>query len=290
MLTGVVVVVLAGVLLLTRIVQKRQAQEESRGDAMKQPEETETSEKPKAQEETENAMEQNILENTEGSEVSNPVQGTSVMQPEAGSIVETSAMTEAESARYFFSQEIADSLFNRISGVSYKENDNISREDLCYLRVLHMDLEGKTHVGELIVNKRIAGDILAIMKELYANAYPIEKMILIDAYGADDNESMADNNSSAFNYRVIAGTDQLSKHSLGMAIDINPKYNPYVRTGQDGGTIIEPEGSEAYTDREAEFSYKIEEGDLCCRLFQEHGFTWGGDWQNTKDYQHFEKN
>lgn len=207
----------------------------------------------------------------------------------AGSVIDTSAMTAAEVGQLFYSQEIPEEVFRRIDGVSYQENKDIIPEDLRYLRLLHVGFDGQTHIGELIVNSRISAEILAIFRELYAQAYPIEKMLLVDEYQADDSLSMADNNSSAFNYRVIAGTDRLSKHSMGMAVDINPKYNPYLRTDEKGDTIIEPEGSEAYVDRTANFAYKIDEKDLAYQLFTRYGFTWGGDWKTLKDYQHFEK-
>lgn len=186
-------------------------------------------------------------------------------------------------------ENITEPVFERINGISYRENDVIKLADLRYLRLLHTGFDGQTHTGELIVNRQIAEEILDIMKTLYENRYPIERMLLVDEYGGDDNRSMADNNSSAFNYRVIAGTTRLSKHSLGLAIDINPRYNPYIRPGENGERIVEPAGSEAYADRQADFAYKIDEHDLCYRLFVSHGFTWGGSWHTVKDYQHFQK-
>lgn len=108
------------------------------------------------------------------------------------------------------------------------ENDNIGREDLRYLRLLYYGFDDETHVGELITNVAIADEILEIFQELYENQYPIEKMLLIDEYGGDDDLAVADNNTSCFNYRVVAGSTKLSRHALGMAIDINPFYNPYV--------------------------------------------------------------
>lgn len=189
----------------------------------------------------------------------------------------------------FFIQEIPDEIFRKMLGKSFPENAKISRGELRYLRVSHYGFDGKAHQGELIVNHKIAEEILEIMQELFAQQYPIEKIRLMDVYDADDNRSMADNNSSAFNYRLIAGTNRLSKHSLGLAIDINPKYNPYIRPDGQGGMLIEPEGSEAYADRSREFPYKIEEKDLCYHLFRERGYVWGGDWTTVKDYQHFQK-
>ena len=88
----------------------------------------------------------------------------------------------------------------------------------------------------------------------------------------------------------MEGTTKLSKHAYGLAVDINPFYNPYVRYNEDGSLHIDPAGSEPYADRTAAFPYKIDENDLCLKLFKEHGFTWGGDWNSMKDYQHFQKN
>jgi hypothetical protein len=130
-----------------------------------------------------------------------------------------------------------------------------------------------------------------IFYELYLNEYQIESIRLIEEYGGDDTLSMEHNNTSCFNYRAVEGTSSLSKHATGCAIDINPFYNPYIvfdKTG-NGSDYISPEGSEIYVDRSQNFPYKIDENDLCYKLFKEHGFTWGGDWNSCKDYQHFQK-
>ena len=74
-----------------------------------------------------------------------------------------------------------------------------------------------------------------------------------------------------------------------MAIDLNPKYNPYVKHASDGSVICQPESGRAYADRTKDFSYKIDTNDLAYQLFTQAGFTWGGNWNSVKDYQHFEK-
>lgn len=211
-----------------------------------------------------------------------------VSEMQAGDVVEDSVITQTGMEQFFYKEELTDEVFARMDGVSYPQNAQIGREELCYLRVLHTGFDEKTYIGELVVNQKIADDVLEIMKELYENHYPIEKMHLIDEYGADDEASMSDNNTSAFNYRTIAGTNRLSKHGQGLAVDINPRYNPCVRT-KNGITTVEPQNGSTYVDRNADFSYKITEGDLCLQLFLEHGFTWGGSWNSVKDYQHFEK-
>ncbi len=181
-------------------------------------------------------------------------------------------------------QMICDSIFQVMQGKSYPADCTIKRSDLRYLNVLHYDADGKVHKGELVCNKTIANDLISIFKELYKAKYPIERMQLIDNYDADDEKSMKANNTSCFCYRVVKGSKHLSKHSQGLAIDINPFYNPCVK-----GQQIQPSTARRYADRTKKFTYKIERGDLLWRLFTQHGFRWGGAWRSLKDWQHFER-
>lgn len=198
----------------------------------------------------------------------------------------------------FLSEEIAGRLFYegditrvlpRIQGISYQENPNVALSDLAYLRMLYYGMDGNTYVGEMIVNQKIKEDVLSVFQKLYQERYPIERMVLVDEYQGEDERSMDANNTSAFNYRTIAGSSKLSNHSYGMAIDLNPKYNPYVKQRGDGSILCQPESGRAYADRTKEFDYKIDENDLAYQLFTQAGFTWGGSWNSVKDYQHFEK-
>ena len=193
----------------------------------------------------------------------------------------------AEDESGFWVSEIDDATFARIKGKSYKDDCPIPLEDLRYLHVLHKDLQGITHGGELICNKYIADDVLEIFQALFLAGYPVERVRLVDEYDADDETSMRDNNSSCFNFRFISHTTRISKHGLGLAVDINTLYNPYVKTVK-GKLTIEPATAGEYTDRSKKFPYKIEKGDLCYKLFTERGFEWGGEWKTVKDYQHFE--
>jgi hypothetical protein len=188
----------------------------------------------------------------------------------------------------FYYEELTQATKDRINGKSYGKNCEIPYEELRYVRVLHWGFDGLSHSGELIVNKAIAEEIVEIFTELYEAKYPIERMVLVDEYDADDNNSMAANNSSAFNYRVIEGTNRVSLHSFGMAIDINPYYNPYVHE-VDGERVVTPVEGAKYEDRSLDCPYYIQSEDICYQAFIKRGFTWGGDWKNTKDYQHFQK-
>ena len=190
---------------------------------------------------------------------------------------------------FFSSQAIPDSIFALMQGKTFKKDCTVARSSLRYILCLHRDAKGNAIVGEMVVNKDIADDVLDIFRQLFIHRYPIERMRLIDYWDADDEKSMTANNSSSFNFCCISHTNKVSKHGCGMAIDINPLYNPYQKPLAKGKTTVEPAAGKPYLNRNLKFDYKISKGDLCYRLFKQHGFKWGGDWTSMKDYQHFEK-
>ncbi len=207
----------------------------------------------------------------------------------AGEKVQYKEVVDYGIDKCFMATAIPDKVFARMKGKTYKKNCTVRRADLRYVRVLHYNLRGEICIGELVCDKGISGDLVDIFRKLFNAKYPIERMVLIDNYGADDKCSMEANNTSCFNYRFVAGSKVLSNHSRGRAVDINPLYNPCVAKRRNGTVSVDPEKGWRYADRSKSFSYKIEKGDLCYRLFIEHGFTWGGNWRTKKDYQHFEK-
>lgn len=206
----------------------------------------------------------------------------------AGTVVDIRAFSEEELSACFHFEEVSDAVFVRMQGNSYPEDCTVALTELRYVRVLHYGFDGAVHIGELVVNRAIAQDIADIMKELFDARYPIEKMVLIDTYGGDDDASMADNNTSSFNFRTVEGTTTLSRHAYGLAVDINPLYNPYIPV-RDGVPVVLPASAQAYADRGAECEYYIRHGDVCYNAFVSRGFRWGGDWETGKDYQHFSK-
>lgn len=183
--------------------------------------------------------------------------------------------------------KLTDELKKRVTGKSYPEDDEdikISYDDLRYIRLLHYDFNGNVQEGELIVNKKLADEVMEIFYELYKAKYPLTSVRLVDDYEGDDTLSTQANNTSAFNYRLVAGSKARSLHSYGTAIDINPKLNPYIKDGR-----VSPKGGEEYADRSRDFPGKIDHDDLVYKLFTGHGWEWGGDWKSVKDYQHFSK-
>lgn len=191
----------------------------------------------------------------------------------------------------FTYQKLNDEIIERIQGKSYKEGAKISLNSLRYLKIRYVDFKGNTKSGEMIVNKKIALKTLKVFYRLYQIGYPIQRMRLVDEYDADDEASMAANNSSAFNYRKIANSDKLSNHSMGLAIDINPRINPYITSHG-----VAPANSKVYTERDVSKcrgkykDYMIHKGDEVYNIFKKYGFSWGGEWTHAKDYQHFEAN
>ena len=216
-------------------------------------------------------------------------QGTETLHHwKAGETVSAAEVDQFGQTRCFEAVEIPDHIWEQMQGKTYKPNADIGRKDLRYLRLLHRDYDERIHLGEMICNAAIAHELVDIFRQLYQAHYPIQRMVLPDNYGADDELQMRANNSSCFCYRPISGTKKLSKHALGLAVDLNTLYNPYVGM-RKGKPFLEPSTAKAYTDRSKTFKYKIDQNDLAYRLFTSYGYTWGGSWQTRKDYQHFEK-
>lgn len=188
----------------------------------------------------------------------------------------------------FDSAVLPDYIREKIDGVSFHENRDISMDELRYTRVLHYGFDGQVKEGELIVHRSIAYQTMRVFYQLYKIEYPIEKIRLVDDYNGDDNLSMADNNSSAFNYRKVQGKDELSKHALGLAIDINPRVNPYVTEEgfypENGAEYLERDPVQCTGDHRDKMIHK---NDMVYKIFKRNGFRWGGEWEHAKDYQHF---
>ena len=180
---------------------------------------------------------------------------------------------------------VPESLAKRMQQHSWRPGCPTPIADLAYVRVSHYGYDGSVHDGELVVHKDVADEVLAIFKALFAWRFPVEKMKVIDDYQGDDDASMADNNTSAFNCRFVAEKPgAYSKHSLGRAIDINPRTNPMVT-----GSVVSPAAGSAFVDREKRAPGLLRAGDRAVREFTRRGWIWGGGWASMKDYQHFEK-
>ena len=147
----------------------------------------------------------------------------------------------------------------------------------------HWNFDGGVRRGELVVHRAHARRIVTVFRKLFGRRFPIARMRLVDAYRADDDRSMAANNTSAFNCRFVSGTSRWSEHAYGRAIDINPVQNPYVAASGR----VSPPGGTRYADRSRRDPGMIQAGDGVIRAFAAIGWRWGGSWSGDKDYHHF---
>ena len=219
----------------------------------------------------------------------------SIENLDAGTVLALEELKLEDPGRYFTGTEIieGDPVYERINGKSYYENPHIALEELRYLKMLHYNFDGEIQVGEMIVNAAIQEEVLDIFLELFGAKYEIRSMRLIDDFwtgNAEDSDtaSVEANNTSAFCYRESTGGGNLSNHAYGLAIDLNPQQNPYI-SYSTGKAVWWHENANDYIDRDAGLPHMITHEDLAYELFTERGFEWGGDWNNPKDYQHFEK-
>jgi hypothetical protein len=177
-------------------------------------------------------------------------------------------------------QVIVDSDISHKDALSGKHIPDIIKNDLELVTVFYYGFDDKLHQGQILVNKDVVQDITEIFQFIRETKFPIEKVVPICDYKWSDEESMKDNNTCSFNYRFISGTRIHSMHASGLAIDINPFLNPYIKNH-----IILPEGASYDTTKRG----TLNADSPLVREFKKRGWTWGGDWKSLKDYQHFEK-
>jgi hypothetical protein len=169
--------------------------------------------------------------------------------------------------------------------LSWREGCPVHWHDLSAVRVSYWGYDGERHRGSLIVHDLAAPGVRDVFDSLYRYRFQIRRIHRIDDYGADDDTSMAANNTSAFNCRKVAASSSWSMHSYGTAVDVNPMQNPYV----SGGTYAPP-GSEQWADRSDVVPGMAVEGSALVGAFDYVGWHWGGRWKTKKDYQHFSIN
>ncbi len=177
-----------------------------------------------------------------------------------------------------------------IQGHSWHKGCPVALQDLRYLRIKYLGFDKQRHMGEMVVHKDVADEVVHIFDALYTIGYPIHKMKLVSYYKANDWQSIEADNTSAFNCRNATGSKKWSKHSYGKAIDLNSIENPYVsRSGH-----IAHKASLKYAQRKHKVDTPADKAlllkhDKATQIFKKYGWKWGGDWHGVKDYQHFYK-
>jgi poly-gamma-glutamate synthesis protein (capsule biosynthesis protein) len=165
---------------------------------------------------------------------------------------------------------------------SWREGCPVPLTEMRLLELSHYDFAGQVRTGELVVNADQVDAMLEVFERLFELEYPIDQMRLVDEFDADDMLSMQANNTSAFNCRYVSGTTRWSEHAFGRAVDVNPLTNPYVQ----GNRVSPPEGA-PYVNRTQDIPGLIRADDEVVRAFAAVGWSWGGYWNSSQDYQHF---
>jgi hypothetical protein len=182
----------------------------------------------------------------------------------------------------FFKEEIiVDSSMSFSDAIEGTNAPDEIIDGLSLVDVLYYSFDGRKHQGQIIVNREREDDVYEIFDFIEKILFPIGKVVPIIAYQWNDYKSMADNNSSSFNFRVIEGTTKLSMHSLGKAMDINPVQNPVIYPNG----VITPEGAKYRPKERGTFT----EDNAIVQEFLKRGWHWGGNFDQPKDYHHFEK-
>ena len=170
-------------------------------------------------------------------------------------------------------------------GATWRPECPVRPAHLRRVEVSYTGFDGQLRRGALVVHRNVVEDVIAIFDELQKLHYPIQRMQTVDRYqGADDELSMEDNNTSAFNCRRLPGSAEWSPHAFGRAIDVNPLINPYLDAGGD----LQPVTAARYLDRGRDDAGILRADSPAVRAFTDRGWRWGGGWRNPVDYQHFE--
>lgn len=158
----------------------------------------------------------------------------------------------------------------------------VSLDDLAYVTVTFWGFDERPHTGDLLVNAAVADDVVEVFRRLHAARFPLEQVRVIRADEVDAPPTGDGNVTTAFVCRPTTGATSWSQHASGLAIDVNPFHNPYVR-----GDVVLPELASAYRDRDDHRPGMIQPGDAVTQAFADIGWGWGGDWHSLADWMHF---
>jgi hypothetical protein len=175
-----------------------------------------------------------------------------------------------------------------LTGTYWKPGCPVPLSDLRVLTVRHWDFAGNPRTGQLIVHRRVADPLRSVFRRLYESKFAI-RYLQLDIYRKRDRLPANGDVSGSFECRqsvpspCVGGTasGRWSNHAYGLAIDLNPRENPYVGCGRVRDTT-----RRSYLDRS-----RIRTGMVTpavVRAFAAIGWGWGGAWTgDTKDYMHF---
>jgi hypothetical protein len=170
----------------------------------------------------------------------------------------------------------------RETDLAWEPGCPVGLRDLRYLEMSYWGFDGRPHTGQMVVNASVAEDVVEVFRKLYRARFPLEQMALATHKDLDAPPTGDGNVTGAYACRATRGTTSWSQHAYGLAIDVNPFDNPYSK-----GDVVLPELASSYLDRGWRRPGMIYRGDVVTTAFSDIGWTWGGDFQSLKDYQHF---
>ena len=162
----------------------------------------------------------------------------------------------------------------------------VDDSELAWVRLTFWGFDDQRHTGELLVNAAVADDLVAVFRTLYGARFPFEELRITRRDELDAPPTGDGNATGVFVCRPAVGSTSYSQHAYGLAIDVNPFQNPYVK-GDGSDRLVLPELASAYLDRERVRPGMVLRDDVVVAAFAGIGWEWGGDWQSLKDYQHF---
>ncbi|MGB8652777.1 MAG: M15 family metallopeptidase, partial [Mycobacteriales bacterium] len=170
----------------------------------------------------------------------------------------------------------------RRMGDTYRSGCPVPLSRLRYLTLTFRGFDGRAHTGELVVAATAAPSVVRAFRALFAQGFPIEEMRLPTTADVTARPTGDGNDTAGFVCRAARGQTRFSAHAYGLAVDVNPFHNPFVRDD-----LVLPELAGAYRDRGWVRPGMLEPGSAAVRAFTREGWTWGGTFRRPKDYQHF---
>lgn len=168
---------------------------------------------------------------------------------------------------------------------SWEPGCPIAADGLAWLRLRFWGFDDQSHTGELLVDAAVADDLVGVFRRLHQARFPLEQVVIAGPYEPGGPTTGDGNGSGAFVCRASTGASYFSQHAYGLAIDLNPFQNPYVKDD-----LVLPELASAYLDRGWGRRGMVQPDDVVVRAFASIGWEWGGAWRYSKDYQHFSQN
>lgn len=160
----------------------------------------------------------------------------------------------------------------------------VTLDELAYVTVSHHGFDQELHTGELIVNASAADGIVEVFRRLFDAGFPIEEMRVVTVEDLEAPPTGDGNETTSFVCRPAVGSTSWSEHAYGLAVDVNPFHNPYLKDD-----LVLPELATSYTDRDNVRDGMIFAGDAATSAFADIGWGWGGDWNTLKDWMHFSR-